>query len=326
MSIYPIFLKPKTKQSQIFRYPFKSICFVFYICTLTYLEPIVFQFPAYASNKEVKPADNLNSKSELKAIPIDQAKIDQDDLISPQANQAEDNQSPKQFFKLGVQHSQKLNPVDGSFMPGLPYKQDENKAIPSNEWFWIPSWSAGVWRSHYQTLYYHYDYASGVNDRQVKRFLAQSDEPLGTLYDRNKEVWEINQAPFSAVVHGSKYITVQSIDTKEVVYTGQDRIVFRICGKSLEVDPTNGKIVGTQQTEAIQAYTYLGWQNGLEIMRCDASLKHFDENGKAESVDKQFGFCYRIQDFEPIYEYKGNDTRALFRNYLVKAGLLDLLP
>lgn len=113
---------------------------------------------------------------------------------------------------------------------------------------------------------------------------------------------------------------VHLVHLREPVEVSDSKVVMLYRGRSCLVEAISRIVVNTDQTESIQTYTPAG--NGLT--RVDASIKSFDQDGKATSISKVFALRKRTSEFEPWDRMRGQDLRKLFNEYLESHGMREL--
>lgn len=262
-----------------------------------------------------------------------QAQTDSSSSSAPDSNSSGSSSSPtdpqsavaKPFVLRGSaeMHAEALPPVDPSLQAGSIYnEQNVPKLQPNNDWYWIPSWYAGVKHIETQTILQDYDFRTGETLNAQRTVLNRQDLPIGFQMDRNGQIWELKRAPYEATTDSGGAFTKTFVRSREPVQVSQSAVVVKLVETSVMVDKRTNRIVRTLQEEQINTYTPIGGG----AMNMKTSIKAFDANGRAQMLETSVRNATQISPFQPINNYQGMDTRSMFRDFMIAKGMANLLP
>jgi hypothetical protein len=218
----------------------------------------------------------------------------------------------------GVQHSERLAPIESQLAPGQLFDPRNLPAQPSGvvRFFIIPSWLAGSWHKDSQTDFYRYNYLTKETDVTTRTEPARSDGAWGTQIDASGNVWQYDATPFQTTVDtGSEYV-VQLVRSMEPVESNDTHFVRRSLDTQIRVDRMTNRIKAVESGE--QLTTYIPEEAGL--IKRESSAKVFDQQGLPTLLGKSFCYEKRIAQFTPQDSFQGKDMKALFAQFRQKAS------
>ena len=280
--------------------------------SLAVLATIILSLPSLAQN-ELQPM---------------QAQTDQSQVApsSPGSGSAQaQTESPKPLILHGSaeMHAEALPPVDPSLQAGAFFnEQSVPKLQPNNDWYWIPSWYAGVKHIETQTILQDYDFRTGETLNAQRTVLNRQDLPIGFQMDRNGQIWEFKRAPYEATTDGGGNFTKTFVRSRDPMQVDQNVVVVKLVETSVLVDKRTNRIVRTLQEEQINTYTPSG--GGSMTMR--TSIKAFGADGRAQMQETSVRNATQTAPFQPINNYQGMDMRSMFRDFMLAKGMANLLP
>ncbi|GEM_PF-2412425 len=227
------------------------------------------------------------------------------------------------LLKGSVQHSESMSPVETDLREGCTFNVSSLPSpAPGNNWHWIPAWRAGRWRRENSTRYYAEDLLTHRCSYDRLTYITRAEADSGFLRDREGDIWEYEHAPYVGDVDGGNYVEVEYIRSRVPVELKPDRVVYRFQSTNLAIQKGTKKILEVQQTESLQTYR----PAGKGFIRCETSVKTFDQLGTAIRLDKIVSEFVLVRPFSPWYRYNGKDMMALFRQFLTSRGMAELAP
>lgn len=227
-------------------------------------------------------------------------------------------------FKLegGVQHSEKLAPVEKEFRRGAKIGKDfVERRDPKNHWYQIPDWAAGTWTSTLSTRTYARDLRS---NRQLELPESRSTNmrfSWGFQRDKQGHVWEFAKEPYTLTLSSPEHKVIKRVLKRDFLQSDDKQVVLKLLTDNVIVNKNTDKVIKTVQVENIQVCQ----PSASECMTCNASYKIFDEDGTAVESGKEVNTSKRIEPFKNIDEYEGKNMRELFNEFLKAEGKPELL-
>lgn len=270
--------------------------------------------------QSMQPVTDESQPDSSQAAPV-QATPGQSEAGSGQADQA--SAKPLVLRGSAEMHAEALPPVDPSLQAGAFFnEQSIPKLQPNNDWYWIPSWYAGVKHIETQTILQDYDFRTGETINAQRTVLNRQDLPIGFQMDRNGQIWEFKRAPYEATTDSGGAFTKTFVRSREPMQVNQGVVVVKLVETSVMVNKQTNRIVRTLQEEQINTYTPLGGG----AMNMKTSIKAFDANGRAQMLETSVRNATQVAPFQPINNYQGMDTRSMFRDFMIAKGMANLLP
>lgn len=99
----------------------------------------------------------------------------------------------------GVEHAEQLPAMDGTLLPGKGFDSRTLRFTDSGEWFAIPAWLTGTWRTVQLTRIKKVDDGSGLVNDTPKPIKLRERETFGYQRDRLRNVWTLRRAPIVSV-------------------------------------------------------------------------------------------------------------------------------
>lgn len=222
-----------------------------------------------------------------------------------------------------LEHSEVLPPVKKELQTGAVFNAAVLPKVPLNEdWFWIPAWRAGTWRSQSDTLTYYKNFKTGEEHKGKFPRPFVSVVYKGFQKDRTGQIWEYRAAPYVQMAGGSGFTEVQIIKENKPVYVSDRKITMYLRGTSVRVDPRSKRIMATEQWESLQTFQ----PAGNNRVTCAGSTKFFDPQGRPSYIQKNTATFTRVAPFKPINSVQGKDLRTSFCKFLVQHKLDRLVP
>lgn len=226
-------------------------------------------------------------------------------------------------LKGKVEHSAKLSPVPNFLRTGIKLDLENfPKLIAHTSWYRIPNWFAGQFKTEKSTCYYAKNLATNQDIALNEIRTAKSTETIGFQIDADGGIWEYQYDKYIQQVVGDDYITVQYVQEHEPLEVNNQKVVMRYKAIDVKVDKFSKDILETIQTESIQTYT----AESKDIIKCQSSIKAFDQDGNPDFINKTVSAKLRIKPFQCIDSYADKDLKADFITYLEARKLYDLIP
>ncbi len=293
----------------------RYFCLGLVIIPLLFLPGVDAKTPAKASPPAVKKTKPASMK------PMSGAQMDT--YVPSSQFSGNSQQSNSRMLQGSAEHSESLPAEDSRFSAGATF---DAKALPgiksANNWFWIPSWFAGEYKTDSITRFYRYDYRSGQTDLKRNTSVLRRTEIWGWQQDRQGGIWQYDSAPYTEEVDRDTLREIQICKERAPVKITNDSVVLRFRITSIFINRKTEKIEWTIQSEFLQTYT----QVSPTRLKVEVSAKSFDENGKPKALDKNTQYLDRISGFQPVVGMNGRDVKAMFRDFLLARNRADLIP
>lgn len=222
-----------------------------------------------------------------------------------------------------AEHSEALPAEDSRFAAGSIFDASSLPEFKTgNNWFWLPTWFAGNYKTDTLTRVYRYDYRTGKTDVSRNTAVFRRTEKWGWQQDKLGGVWQYDNTPYQKEVDRGPSKEIQLCKERVPVRITNDSATLRFRITAIIINRETEKIEWTIQSEFLQTYTLVN-PNRIKV---DVSAKSFDVNGKPMTLDKSVQYLDRITGFEPEASYNGKDLRVLFREFLLAKGRADLIP
>lgn len=233
-------------------------------------------------------------------------------------------------LQAGIQLDDKMPALDQTLAPGNQFNQSLveqkiRKTAEQNQWFKIPSWAAGSWKTLKAQTTSHKDETSGRETTDGSEYTMKSAFSMGIAKDRTGQIWDFvdhnywthteydNQDAYCFVTHISPGVIENNSLKQEAKY-----IAFL-------VDKATGSIISTTQKQAISIY----WQQSPTLVKKKAWQRAFDWHGNTMYSTNSEANCIRTSHFsvDPrIIATDGRLLQPLFKKYLIENNLVTLMP
>lgn len=218
----------------------------------------------------------------------------------------------------GVQHSERLAPIESKLAPGELFDPRNLPAQPAGSvrFFIIPNWLAGSWHKDSQTDFYRYNYLTKETDVTTRTEPARSDGAWGTQIDAEGNVWQYDATPFQTTIDtGSEYV-VQLVRSMEPVESNDVHFVRKSLDTQIRVDRMTNRIKAVESGEQLTTYT----PEEAGLIKRESSAKVFDQQGLPTLLGKSFCYEKKIAQFSPQDVFQGKDMKTLFAQFRQKAA------
>lgn len=226
------------------------------------------------------------------------------------------------YLQGGVEHSEKLAPVEREFRHGAKVDMSKVKRETSvNQWYRLPAWAVGKWASIQATRTYARDLKTNREELAPETKTTKMEFSWGFQKDKSGQVWEFAKEPYTLTVDNSQQVILKRILQREFLEADDSKVTLKLLTENVVVNKFNNEVMRTIRAENIQTCV----PSPNECMTCNASYKIFDEQGKAIELGKETNTARRIAPFKPINEYENKDMPGLFKEFLQAQGKSDLI-
>lgn len=279
--------------------------------------------PSAKATAKAKP-----SKQQQKLLPLKPMSGAQMDVYVPtppveQPNSSSTVPAKSRMLEGSLEHSESLPAEDSRFAAGTTFDASTLPEFQAgNNWFWLPQWFAGNYKTETLTRIYRYDFRTGKTDLARNTAVFRRTEKWGWQQDRLGGVWQYDNTPYKKEVDRGGSREIQLCKERVPVKITNDSATLRFRITAIIINRQTDKIEWTIQSEFLQTYTPVG----TDRVKVEVSAKSFDVYGKPMTLDKSVQYLDRITGFEPEESYDGKDLRVLFREFLLSSNRANLIP
>lgn len=229
-----------------------------------------------------------------------------------------------------IEHADKLAPIPERLKPGKAFTGQIIPSSEADEWFVIPKWLSGTWRSIQVIRTESYDSRTGSTD-QNERILpeARKQETLGYQQDRKHDIWTLRRLPApeketktNSESESKPTVTTETYRDNNLVSASEDKVVFRTLDTIVSVDNKEKKIRSVEQRESIR--TIVPMRDGMIALYSD--IQTYDEQGFQKTREQYAEFRKRIDEYHRLDEFAGKSLHASFLKFLERSGQVSLEP
>lgn len=233
-------------------------------------------------------------------------------------------------LQAGVQLDDKVSALDQTLSPGNQFNQSSiekkiQKQVEQNQWFKIPLWAAGSWKTLKAQTTSEKDEITGNETIDGSEYTMKTSFSMGIEKDRTGQIWDF-------VDHN--YWTHTEYDYSDaycfVTYTSPGTIENNQLKKegrfiAFLVDKATGKIISTEQKQSFSIYSY----KAPNLMQKKSWQRAFDWQGNTTHSLHSEANCIRTSPFTVDPSTIATDGRLLsplFKKYLIENRLSALVP
>lgn len=232
-------------------------------------------------------------------------------------------------LRASLQIDDRAQPLNPLLLPGNLFDKELATSIlripgkSQQQWYKVPSWQAGSWKSEEGTgtRYQVYENGKPVEKEPWGHGKVVSEFDRGQLKDKNGDIWDVYSSGWVEVDYGDQlgygYIVFQSAGNQHYPNLYSERVQFL-------VDPETRRIKEVYRATSRNIVKFIA----PGIIKTDTLQTKFKDSGLLESKDWSEIISHRTESFSS-YEHKLRDQekmKASFRAYCKAEGLGDLLP
>ncbi len=233
-------------------------------------------------------------------------------------------------LQAGIQLDDKVPALDQALAPGNQFNQSLveqkiHKTAEQNQWFKIPSWAAGSWKTLKAQTTSHKDETSGRETTDGSEYTMKTAFSMGLEKDRTGQIWDFvdhNYWTHTEYDNSDAYCFV-TYTSPGVIENNQLREEGRFI--SFLVDKATGAIISTTQKQAFSIYL----EQSPTLMKRKAWQRAFDWQGNTMYSTHSEANCIRTSHFSVDPSITATDGRLLqplFKKYLIENNLVMLMP
>jgi len=239
--------------------------------------------------------------------------------------------SAQTFLSGGIEHSDKLEPAPDELKPGKGLEDKKPAMKPAGEWFSLPSWLAGSWRTIQLVRTNQYDDATGASDNKTAILSEREKETFGFQLDKQHNYWTPSTSiePIKVEVQETKTDskdaekrTLYKFRRNEVVSQSGEKLVIKSIDTVVGINPDTRRINEVELRESIRTFILLD-SNVLAIY---SDIQTYDSTGFPKSRSKTAEFRSKDGDFKVIDQIGSLSLYASFKSFLQKTKQLGLAP
>lgn len=235
-----------------------------------------------------------------------------------------------------IEHSEKLAPVSEKFNKQEPF--NEKLIEPSNfeDWYEIPSWLAGTWRTLQTTRTYKLDEQSGESESNATPVFDKERETFGYQQDRQNRFWALAAAPVEICRQPKAKINTDNnsnqdqqsalniyLQRKNTLLMGSnEQAILRTRDLLIYTNSTSQKIETIQQRESIRKFKPL--ESNVVAISTDSQI--YDSKGFPIGREKQIEIKIREKPFRRTDSLNGISLFASISKFFQHRGQINAIP
>ena len=284
--------------------------------------PIKTAVPANRSTVNAPPEQSKNG-SHAQTASAQQATPLQTPGTAAKHSSDNTTQIPKFILKGQIDHSRRLPPLGEGLQAGANFNPGNvPQAKYESNWFKIPEWFAGTFESHESTILMMHDYVSKRTTKPNKTVSSYGSELHGYQRDAKGDVWHFYVQSGNSKSTQANHQTFNAIDWYGPELIAEDKLVMRIVATSLVVDTSTGTIVDSYRREDIKTYR----PTDMRALQVNFTSKSFDSHGQPRDLQTGVSIHRMAQPFRSIDRDGDKDYRGMFRDFLSRHGMPNLIP
>ncbi len=237
-------------------------------------------------------------------------------------------------LQAGIEHAEQLPAVKLSSMAGQKFDSKSALCIEDKEWFVIPTWFAGTWRTIQQARVSRYDNRSGEMQTQETILPTREREVFGYQTDRQQNPWTL-QRPLQPIILSSTMpnlesnkpsdtipVTIYTFRQNQPVSEDSSKVVMKTLDTVLTVRNDTNKIESVEQRETYRTFIRID----AELMALYSDEQTYDQQGLPKVRSKIAELRKRDAELKVVDEFKMTNILASFKNFLKGAGQGNIAP
>lgn len=222
-------------------------------------------------------------------------------------------------------HTNMADPVPHFLRAGAEYNESQmpnaDPLATKNVWMKIPAWMAGTFHFSTINIISYTDLRTGkTTGPSTRRF--ESTTIWGAQQDKKGGIWKIERFPNRNSALTDNSLSFQEMLSEEPLLVSDSSIVVSRWQRITSLDMITHRVRKTVQVESFATFTPVP-----DGFRRETSDKIFDEDGTPIGLETAWTIATRTKPFHVVDTAReGTDVRALFRDYLIKNNMADLVP
>lgn len=228
----------------------------------------------------------------------------------------------EKYVQGGVEHSEKVAPVQSKYLPGSVWKEGEKDGSRST-WIRIPEWLAGTWFADVETATLRQDLVNNKTSPQTPfNFKAKSRFAYGTQRDGRGGVWHYLKLPYTSATDFPEFVEYHQVLSKDFKNQNEQNVTFRSMVAAARVQRASKEIVEAFQQESVTSYEPM--EEG--VIKMIASTRRFDTEGKPQMQADNEARIHRVEKFSPVAKDGSVDMQQSLYSYLRSRKMEYLIP
>ncbi len=228
----------------------------------------------------------------------------------------------QKLMQGGIEHKEKLAPVESKFLPGSVWKEGEKDGAKST-WIRIPEWLAGTWFADNETAVLRQDL---INQRESAHtpftFKAKSRFSYGTQRDGRGGIWHYLKLPYTSATDFPEFVEYHQVLSKDFSNQSEQLVSFRSMVAAARVQRASKEIVEAFQQESVTNYEPAG--DG--VIKMIASTRRYDAAGKPQMQADNEARIHRVEKFSPVAKEGTIDMQKSLFDFLRSRKMEYLIP
>ena len=228
----------------------------------------------------------------------------------------------EKYVQGGIEHKEKLAPVESKFLPGSVWKEGEKDGSKST-WIRIPEWLAGTWFADVETATMRQDLVSHRESAHTPfNFRAKSRFSYGTQRDGRGGIWHYLKLPYTSATDFPEFVEYHQVLSKDFSNQSEQLVSFRSMVAAARVQRASKEIVEAFQQESVTNYEPAG--DG--VIKMIASIRRYDAGGNAQMQADNEARIHRVEKFTPVATEGGIDMQRSLFDFLRSRKMEYLIP
>ncbi len=236
-------------------------------------------------------------------------------------------------LQAGVEHAEKLPPVQLAKRAGQKFDEKGTFSIEDKEWFAIPKWFAGTWRSVQRIRTSEYDCRSGETNNNDTILTDLERETFGYQQDRQQNIWtlqwSLNPLLTTSIMIDNENpkepknvtLTIYTFRKNQLISEDDEKVRFRTLDTVVAVRD-NGKIESTELRETFRVLARLN----DDTIAVQSDQQTYDQQGFPKLRNQISEIKKRDSAFKTIDDFRMTNILASFKIFLKDTNKLNLMP
>lgn len=211
-----------------------------------------------------------------------------------------------------IEHANTLPPVNPKLRPGAKFdlRKMPIDAPLSLLWWRVPDWLSGTWKNEGKVRRLNFIDLEHPEKREgfdMVDVAYPDNEVIGYQEDRYHNVWTAVLTPYMGRTRQGANTNLSVVHSAIPLEISEKQIVLKFLATTAVVSKANKRIVSVSQRESIQTYRPI--EGNLVIVL--ASMKFFDENGKAKFSSEILSHTQKQLPFQEVPFLPAPDSFAV---------------